>query len=68
MCLTCIDMTCWAGYFHVDMIIANPIYDSVFKYLMDDNRVAKLIVSALLAEEVEELEFRPAEVRAEVRS
>ena len=41
---------------------------SVFKYLMDDNRVAKLIVSALLAEEVEELEFRPAEVRAEVRS
>ena len=50
------------------MIIANPIYDSVFKYLMDDNRVAKLIVSALLAEEVEELEFRPAEVRAEVRS
>ncbi len=35
---------------------------------MDDNCVAKLIISALLGEEVEELEFRPIEVRAGVKS
>ena len=28
--------------------VANPIYDSVFKYLMEDNRVAKTVLSALL--------------------
>lgn len=28
--------------------IANPIYDSVFKYLMEDERVARTILSALL--------------------
>ena len=49
------------------MLIANPIYDVVFKYLLDDNRVARLIISALLGEEVEELEFRPTEVRAEIK-
>ena len=29
-------------------IIANPIYDVVFKYMMEDERVAKLLLSALL--------------------
>ncbi|MEN9444335.1 MAG: hypothetical protein RIS47_1225, partial [Bacteroidota bacterium] len=28
------------------MNIANPVYDSVFKYLLDDNRVAKIFISA----------------------
>ena len=32
--------------------IANPIYDSVFKYLMEDERIAKIILSALLKKEV----------------
>ena len=32
--------------------VANPIYDSVFKYLMEDNRVAKTVLSALLKKEV----------------
>lgn len=32
--------------------IANPIYDSVFKYLMEDERVARTILSALLKKEV----------------
>ena len=27
--------------------IANPIYDVVFKYLMEDERVAKILLSAL---------------------
>ena len=32
--------------------IANPIYDSVFKYLMEDERIAKTLISALLKKEV----------------
>ena len=28
--------------------IANPIYDSAFKYLKEDERIAKIILSALL--------------------
>ena len=43
------------------MQIANPIYDVVFRYLMQDNKVAKLILSALTSEEIVELEFRPTE-------
>lgn len=38
--------------------IANPIYDSVFKYLMEDERIAKTILSALLKKEVVEVEMR----------
>ena len=47
------------------MLVANPIYDPVFKYLMEDNRVAKLIISTIINEEIEELEFRPQERTAE---
>ena len=32
--------------------VANPIYDSVFKFLMDDERIAKTVLSALLKKEV----------------
>jgi hypothetical protein len=45
--------------------IANPIYDVVFKYLLDDEKVARLVLSALLGKEVLELQFRPTEVRHE---
>lgn len=38
--------------------VANPIYDSVFKFLMDDSRVAKTILSALLKKEVVSVEMR----------
>lgn len=41
--------------------IANPIYDSVFKYLMEDQRIAKTILSALLKKEVLEVKARPHE-------
>lgn len=40
------------------MIIANPIYDSVFKFLMEDERVAKVLLSALLKKEVREVTMR----------
>ncbi|MBP3518441.1 MAG: hypothetical protein J6K31_08645 [Parabacteroides sp.] len=38
--------------------IANPIYDSVFKYLMEDERIAKTLLSALLKKEVLSVETR----------
>ena len=43
------------------MIIANPIYDSVFKYLLEDNELAKLIISTILEDEIVELVLRPQE-------
>lgn len=41
--------------------IANPIYDSVFKFLMEDNRVALTLLSALLKKKVLKVEVRPHE-------
>lgn len=38
--------------------IANPIYDSVFKYLMEDERIAKIILSAILKKEVVDVKVR----------
>jgi hypothetical protein len=43
------------------MYIANPIYDTVFKYLMEDNKVAKKFISAIIKEEISELEFGKTE-------
>ena len=43
------------------MTIANPIYDVVFKYLMDDERIARTILSALLKEDIVKVEVRPHE-------
>lgn len=39
-------------------LIANPIYDSVFKFLMEDDRAAKVLLSALLKRKVNELKMR----------
>lgn len=41
--------------------VANPIYDSVFKYIMSDERISKTILSALLKKEVIKVEMRPHE-------
>ena len=43
------------------MTIANPIYDTVFKYLMEDERIARTILSALLKQEILRIEVRPHE-------
>ena len=43
------------------MEIANPIYDVVFKYMMEDNAVANIVVSSIIGEEVLELEPTPQE-------
>ena len=47
--------------------IANPIYDSVFKYLMEDERIAKTLLSALLKKEVVVVEMRRNEYTNGVR-
>jgi hypothetical protein len=43
------------------MIIANPLYDVVFKSLMEDAEIAKEIISTLIGEEILELHPRPQE-------
>ena len=43
------------------MYIANPIYDSVFKYLMADERIARTILSVLLKKNVVAVETRTNE-------
>jgi len=48
------------------MIIANPIYDVVFKRLMEHDRAAKFFLSTLLGQKVESLEMQPQEFTHEV--
>ncbi len=43
------------------MQIANPIYDVVFKYLMEDKKIAKIFLSAIIEEEILSLDFLPKE-------
>ncbi len=38
--------------------VANPLYDAVFKYLLEDERIAKTILSALLQKQVVAVEMR----------
>lgn len=49
------------------MTIANPIYDSVFKFLMEDTRVAKTILSALTKMDVVSVKVRPHEYSNSMR-
>jgi hypothetical protein len=43
------------------MLIANPIYDVVFKRLMENEKVAKFFIGTLLEENIEALEVKPQE-------
>ena len=45
----------------MEVQIANPIYDVVFKYMMEDNAVAKLLISSIIGEDVVTLEPKPQE-------
>ena len=40
------------------LTVANPIYDIVFKYLMEDERIAKTLLSALLKKNVVDVNVR----------
>ncbi len=43
------------------MIIANPIYDVVFKRLMENEKVAKFFIGTLLEQTIENIEVKPQE-------
>lgn len=43
------------------MVIANPIYDVVFKKLMENERVAKFFIGTLLEQTIEAIEVKPQE-------
>ncbi len=43
------------------MVIANPIYDVVFKRMMENERVAKFFIGTLLEQIIETIEVRPQE-------
>ena len=45
------------------MVIANPIYDVVFKQLMQETRIAKFFIETLIEETIEELEPKPQEFK-----
>jgi hypothetical protein len=47
------------------VIIANPIYDVVFKYLLEDANIARDLLTTILGEEVVHLEFKPQEMSTE---
>jgi len=47
------------------MIIANPIYDVVFKYLLEDIEIARELLSTILGEEIQSLELKPQETATE---
>ncbi|MDR1022818.1 MAG: hypothetical protein LBL94_06060 [Prevotellaceae bacterium] len=42
-------------------IIANPIYDTVFKRLMENERIAKFFLSTVLGKQVVSVEVSPQE-------
>jgi hypothetical protein len=44
------------------MDIANPIYDAVFKFMMEDKKVASLFIGAVTGYDVQDVELRPTEV------
>ena len=46
--------------------IANPMYDTVFKYLLEDNALAKLLIGTILQEEILSLEFCPQERTSQI--
>jgi len=49
------------------MEIANPIYDVVFKYLMEDNEIARLIISTIIKQNVVSLDLKPQESTVELK-
>jgi hypothetical protein len=44
------------------MIIANPIYDEVFKLLMSNARLARFFIATILDETILDVEYKPQEI------
>jgi hypothetical protein len=47
--------------------VANPIYDVVFKYLMEDERIARTILSALLKMDITHVELQSETIQRSLR-
>ena len=47
------------------MIIANPLYDVVFKYLLEDTEIARELIATILGENVLSIELKPQETVTE---
>lgn len=47
------------------MIIANPLYDVVFKYLLEDTEIARELIATILGENVLSIEVKPQETVTE---
>jgi hypothetical protein len=43
------------------MVIANPIYDVVFKKMMENEKVAKFFIGTLLEQTIDSIEIKPQE-------
>lgn len=43
------------------MVIANPIYEVVFKKMMGNDKVAKFFIGTLLEQTIETVEVKPQE-------
>ena len=50
------------------MYIANPMYDTVFKFLLEDQALAKLLIGTIIEEEIVALEVRPQERTSDIGS
>ncbi|MEN9358519.1 MAG: hypothetical protein RL095_54 [Verrucomicrobiota bacterium] len=50
------------------MRIANPLYDSVFKFLMEDPDCARMVIATITGLAIDKVEPRPTEIQAEVNS
>ena len=48
------------------MIIANPLYDVIFKYLLEDIDIARELIASILGEKIIALEVQPQETATEV--
>ena len=43
------------------MIIANPIYDTAFKHLMENKRIARFFIGTLIGEQIDDIALMPQE-------
>ena len=50
------------------MLIANPIYDVFFKYLLEDNEIAKEFIGTIIGEEIVELTLQPQENTIQIKT
>lgn len=47
---------------HQTMVIANPISDTAFKFLMSDSKIARFFLETILEEEISEVDLKPQEL------